>query len=189
MTDIFVNYRTDDSAHAAMAISDRLAHHFGRAHVFRDRDSLSLGTIYPRRIRRALDRSTIVLAVIGARWLDAQDARGRRRIDNPRDWVRTELRMAFERAIPVVPVLVDNAPLPAQSQLPHDIRLLSLSTCHHVRHESFTADVRDLIEKLGGSPAESPRATFEQINRTTGGGVINATQNGNQHINHNGTHR
>jgi hypothetical protein len=123
MTDIFVSYRTDDSAHAAIAISDQLARYLGRAHVFRDRDSL-----YPRRIRRALERSATVLAVIGGHWLDARDARGRRRIDSPGDWVRLELRMAFERAIPVVPVLVDQTPLPTRSQLPEDIQLLSLST-------------------------------------------------------------
>jgi hypothetical protein len=189
MTELFLSYRTDDSVHATMAMSDQLADHFGRTHVFRDHDSLLLGMVYPHRIRRALERCGTVLAVIGPHWLSARDARGRRRIDNTRDWVRTELRMAFEREIPVVPVLLDGTPLPTRQQLPGDIGLLSLSTYHQVRHQSFADDVRTLIEKLGGQIEKTPPATYTQISHAERGGVIYSTQNGNQYNNNDGTHR
>lgn len=145
---LFISYRTDDSVYATAAIADRLTQAFGRENVFRDRDALALGAIYPQKIRRALERCDVVLAVMGPSWLTATDTSGQRRLDNPQDWVRTELRMAFERDIPVVPVLLDNTPLPDRRLLPADIAALPLSTYWQVRHQSLESDVRGLIEGL-----------------------------------------
>lgn len=145
---LFVSYRIDDSVYAAAAIADRLVQVFGTENVFRDRDSLALGAIYPQKIRRALERCDTVLAVVGPSWLDARDSSGRRRLDDPQDWVRTELRMAFERDIPVVPVLLDDTPLPDPRRLPGDITALTLSTYWQVRHQSFESDIRGLIDGL-----------------------------------------
>lgn len=197
MNRIFLSYRADDSADATMAISDRLAHHFGRDQIFRDQDSLRVGMLYPRRIRRALERSDTVLAVIGPRWLDTRDHRGRRRVDDPRDWVRTELRMAFEREIPVVPVLLDQTPLPTRDRLPGDLGLLPLSTFHRVRSRSLTADVQALIGKLDplgnqGGPGRHPAAPNTQYTVVDGQSVANVNQNGTQIVNwqgHDGTRR
>lgn len=145
---LFVSYRNDDSVYAAAAIADRLIRFFGSDNVFRDRDALALGEVYPSRIQRALERCDTVLAVIGRSWLEIRDGAGQRCLDNPEDWVRTELRMAFERRIPVVPVLLDDAPLPDPAHLPDDIRVLPLSTYWQVRHQSFESDVRGLIDGL-----------------------------------------
>jgi hypothetical protein len=145
---LFVSYRIDDSAYATAAIADHLAQVFGAENVFRDRDALALGEIYPAKIRRAVERCDIVLAIVGPSWLEARDSSGQRRLDNPQDWVRTELRMAFERDIPVVPVLLDDTPLPEFRQLPADITALTLSTYWQVRHQSFESDVRGLIDGL-----------------------------------------
>lgn len=145
---LFVSYRTDDSVYAAAAIADRLTQAFGSDNVFRDRDALALGAIYPQKIRRALERSDTVLAIMGPSWLTARDPSGQRCLDNPHDWVRTELRMAFERGIPVVPVLLDSTPLPDRRLLPADIAALPLSTYWQVRHQSLESDVRGLVEGL-----------------------------------------
>lgn len=72
-TRLFVRYRIDDSVHAAAAIADRLAQVFGPENVFRDRDALALGEIYPKKIRRALERCDTVLAVVGSSWPEARD--------------------------------------------------------------------------------------------------------------------
>lgn len=145
---LFVSYRIDDSVYAAAAIADRLTQVFGAENVFRDRDALALGEIYPKKIRRALERCDTVLAVVGPSWLEVRDSSGQRRLDNPQDWVRTELRMAFERGIPVVPVLLDDTPLPDPRRLPADIAALTVSTYWQVRHQSFDSDIRGLIDGL-----------------------------------------
>jgi TIR domain len=145
---LFVSYRIGDSVYATAAIADRLSDAFGPGNVFRDRDSLALGAVYPAKIRRALERCDIVLAVVGPSWLEIRDEAGHRCLDNAQDWVRTELRMAFERDIPVVPVLLDDTPVPDPARLPDDIRVLSLCTYWQVRHQSFESDLRGLADGL-----------------------------------------
>jgi hypothetical protein len=185
MSRLFISYRIDDSVHAAIAIADRLASHFGPDNVFRDRDSLPLGILYPRKIRRALERCDTVVALLGPLWLDIRDDSDRRRLDDPRDWVRTELRMAFERDIPVIPVLLDHTPLPSQDQLPPDIRRLSLSAYWQVRHQSFESDVRGLIDGITPQPTQAPNGPGGgnvQHNVAYDSGRIVANQGGHQSI-------
>lgn len=179
MRRIFLSYRINDSVHATASIADLLARHYGRENVFRDRDSLPLGAIYPRRIRRELERADVVLAVIGPSWLTAEK-NGVRCLDDERDWVRTELRMAFERGIQVVPVLLDNTPLPAREALPADIGLVGLSMYWQVRHRTFESDVNGLIANLEGGQAAPPAAEPgpRQYNTATGGGNVYANQGG-----------
>jgi hypothetical protein len=151
---LFISYRIADSVHIAAAIADRLARHFGAGNIFRDHDSLRLGEVYPSRIRRELERSDVVLALLGPHWLDIRDESKRRRLDDPKDWVRTELRMAFERRIPVVPVLLDGTELPRAEDLPVELAPLCVHTLWRVRHQSFESDVHGLIAGLSGGPAQ-----------------------------------
>lgn len=190
---LFVNYRRDDSVHAVMMIADRLARHFGRDAVYRDHDSIPLGTIYPDHIRKALRSSDAVLAVIGPRWLDFPKKGGSgRRIDDDDDWVRTELRTAFRRRIPVVPVLLDGGELPERDELPDDIALLSSSKYWHVRHRNMDYDITALIARLDAmfpgnalpdeARPETGQGTNYQHNVATDNGTIYASQNGTQII-------
>lgn len=178
MRRVFLSYRIKDSVHATAAISGLLVRHYGPDNVFRDRDSLPLGAVYPRRIRRELERSDVVLAVIGPSWLTIKNKNGVRCLDDERDWVRTELRMAFEREMPVVPILLDDTPLPDRSQLPADIALVSLSMYWQVRHRTFESDVRGLIENLEGAqdtPFECGQGRT-MTNTASAGGTIFANQ-------------
>src|SRR5262249_42420918 len=60
----------------------------------------------------------VFLAVIGPNWLDAKDDSGRRRFDNPDDFVTIEIAAALARNIRVIPVLVDGARTPKADRLP-----------------------------------------------------------------------
>ncbi|USX53015.1 toll/interleukin-1 receptor domain-containing protein [Lentzea sp. HUAS12] len=180
MRRIFLSYRINDSVHATAAIAGLLAQHYGAGNVFRDRDSLPLGSVYPRRIRRELERADVVLAVIGPSWLTIRNKNDERCLDDERDWVRTELRMAFERDIPVVPVLLDGTPLPDRSQLPADIALISLSMYWQVRHRTFESDVRGLIANLEGgdqaAPAGGAGGQRVMTNTASHGGTVISNQ-------------
>jgi hypothetical protein len=63
----------------------------------------------------------VLLAVIGKGWVDATDTSGRRRLDDPHDFVRLETSAALKRDIPVVPVLVHGAQMPRADGLPPDL--------------------------------------------------------------------
>ncbi|MFX0578330.1 toll/interleukin-1 receptor domain-containing protein [Nocardia nepalensis] len=196
--EIFLSYRIVDSVYAVREISKQMAHRLGRTRVFRDQDSLGLGAFYARRIRKAVAECDMMVAVIGPHWLDVRDELGRRRIDDERDWVRMEIRTAFARGIPVIPVLLDGTPVPPEEKLPADIRQLVHVNFWEISHQTLEADVDGLIDRLvpsvagrsdDRSRAADPSAGYTQTNVATNGGVITANNNGNQTVEVNGPRR
>jgi hypothetical protein len=106
---IFISYRRQDSNHLAGRLYDRLADRFGTGQVFIDVDAIEPGVDFAKEINRAVAASTVLLAVIGPNWLTAADERGRRRLDNPGDFVRLEIEAALARDVRVIPILGEGA--------------------------------------------------------------------------------
>jgi hypothetical protein len=67
----------------------------------------------------------VLLAVIGKSWIDARDNSGTRRLDNPEEFVRTEIETALKHGKTVIPVLVGDAHMPLPLELPKPIRALT----------------------------------------------------------------
>jgi TIR domain len=122
---IFVSYRREDASGHAGRLYDHLADRFGPDKVAMDIDTLQVGVDFGSAIESALASSSVMIAIIGRNWLTVADARGERRLDNPDDFVRMELRAAFHLGLPVIPVLVGGARLPAAEDLPPDIEQLT----------------------------------------------------------------
>src|SRR6266498_3014482 len=127
MPKIFISYRRADSAETTNRLYDRLAYAFGRENVFKDVDSLQRGDDFPDVLRNAVQECAVFLSIIGQRWLMVQDEAGRRRLDNPKDWVRQETEMALQRGknCLLIPTLVDGAPLPRPEFLPRSLTKLA----------------------------------------------------------------
>jgi hypothetical protein len=70
------------------------------------------------------------------------------RLEDPDDFVRIEIGTALNRGIPVVPVLLDDAPLPKTDQLPNDLRNLFDRQAEFISFRTFDDDVKRLITKL-----------------------------------------
>ena len=123
MATIFISYRRSDSAGQAGRLYDHLGERFGEDNVFMDVDTIDLGHDFKPALREAVGKCDIMLVVIGPDWLDAADpASGARRLENPNDWVATEIAEALTRSIAVIPVLVRGAALPPRERLPTEIR-------------------------------------------------------------------
>jgi hypothetical protein len=152
---IFVSYRREDSADVAGRIYDRLLHRFGDAAVFKDVDSIPLGSDFRLHIDEAVSSATVVLVVVGRSWLS--EMRDQRRIDSPKDFVRIEVAAALRRRIPVFPLLVAGATMPDAESLPEEIRDFSYRNAVPVRSDpDFSNDMDRLIRaiaKLHGPPA------------------------------------
>jgi len=118
MTSIFINYRRDDTSGYSGRIHERLASTFGSGAVFMDLDDILPGVDFARAIDESLIRCDVMIVLIGKLWLKARDSAGRRRIDNPDDFVLLEIAKALERNVRVIPVLVNNASMPAKEDLP-----------------------------------------------------------------------
>lgn len=106
---IFINYRVSDSRTTAGRLAADLIRVFGDDAVFLDHTSLEKAEPYPEQLRARVTDASVVLVLIGSRWLAAKDAYERRRIDDPQDWVRQEIALALNGNAKVLPVLVNNA--------------------------------------------------------------------------------
>jgi hypothetical protein len=101
--------------------------------------------------------------LIGDQWASAADAEGKRRLDDPNDFVRLEVAEALAReGIKVIPVLVEGAKMPAPGELPEDIRKLSRHNAIQLSDERWSYDVDRLRQAIGG-PKQALRAKAPRI--------------------------
>jgi TIR domain len=145
---IFICYRRDESAAAAGRVHDRLEREFHRDLLFMDVDTIQLGENFVHVLRAAVGQCDVLLAVMGPNWLNAIDEEGKRRLDNPSDYVRIEIAAALQRHIPVIPILLDGAIIPKAAALPKDLEELPHRAALDVRHASFQGDMDRLIQAL-----------------------------------------
>lgn len=156
---IFISYRRDDAAAWAGRLHMALERHFRRDQIFMDVDSIEAGLDFAKVIDAEVAKCDVMLVVIGKDWLDVRDASGRRRLDNPGDFVRLEVERALRRDIRVVPVLVDGASLPKAEELPAGMQGLVRRQAWELRHSSFAAQANELAREIGGR-AFSSEATL-----------------------------
>lgn len=151
MPKIFISYRHTDSAAYAGRLNDRLSAYYGGSAVFMDLDEIEMGEDFAAAIRKAIEACRVVIVLIGPNWLAATDAQGRRRLDDPQDFVRLEIAVALERGIRVLPVLVNGASMPAPDALPESIRALARRHAHELSDLRWDYDIDQLITGIGGS--------------------------------------
>ena len=149
MSRIFISYRRRDAPYAAGRIYEELESHFGSGSTFIDVDALQAGEDVQAKIQEVVGRCQIFLAVIGHGWLAAKDQQGRRRLDNPADWVRLEIEAALKRKVTVIPVLLDGVLMPQISELPESLHPLAYRQAAFVRHgRDFRVDIARLMEVI-----------------------------------------
>lgn len=163
---IFICYRRRDTRDLAGRICDSLIAHFGEDDIFMDVDAIEPGLDFANEITKAVASCDVLLAVIGEKWLTSTDSAGRRRLDNPADFVRLEIETALQRGIRVIPVLTDDATLPREDELPDSLVGLVRRQAVQIRFDRYRDDISRLIsviEKvLGGQAPKKLARTSEQ---------------------------
>ena len=162
MSTIFISYRRDDTAPYAGRLYDRLTAYFGTGQVFMDIDQLEPGEDFVEVINRKVTACETAIVLIGKNWVSVTDAEGKRRLDDPEDFVRLEVAAVLKRKVRVVPVLVGGAAMPRVPQLPDELALLSRRNAVEISDTRFHRDVDRLIEALA-MPAAAPAATAKAI--------------------------
>jgi serine/threonine protein kinase len=156
---IFVSYRRGDRPKIVGHVVDRLRLKFGRDSVFQDVDSIDLGENFYNKLQKALDSADLLLAVIGPDWLPVENPNrpGERRIDDPDDFVRVELREALKRRnVRVLPLRVDGAGMPTEDELPIGLKALSRRQCRVLRKgPRFDSDLNELVEGIEAGAYET----------------------------------
>jgi TIR domain len=116
--------------------------------VFIDVDTISPGSDFADAIDRAVRQCDAVVAVIGRHWLDAALPDGRRRLDEPNDFVRIELERAFANGVSLIPTVVQGAAFPDASTLPAALEPLAQRQGIELRDTAWRVDVQRLIRRL-----------------------------------------
>ncbi len=149
MSGIFISYRRTDASGYAGALYQALTRRFGKKHVFMDIDTLQPGLDFGHALDEAVSTCDVLIALIGPGWSNAVDGNGRRRLDDPEDFVRIEIATALDRdGIRVIPVLVGNASMPRAEMLPDDLKSLSRRHNFELSDERWEYDVQRLITRL-----------------------------------------
>ena len=149
MGGVFISYRRDDTAPYAGRLRDRLTAVFGSDQIFRDVDRVAPGERFPVVIERAVGSCDAFIALIGRQWLAAEGEGGRRRLDDPRDYVRQELAAALRREdVLVIPVLVEAAEMPDPDDLPEDLAPLAERNALVMSDLRWDDDINRLVEAL-----------------------------------------
>jgi CHASE2 domain-containing sensor protein len=154
MPNIFISYRRDDAPANARLVYERLREWFGDGNSFMDVEQIELGDDWKHVLDQRVSRCDALLTVIGPRWLTVAGSDGRRRLDDPEDFVRWEIREALTRGKRVIPVLVDGAPLPRAADLPPDLAPLAGLQAQTITHARFDKDIETLIEAVTGEGRE-----------------------------------
>jgi pterin-4a-carbinolamine dehydratase len=149
---VFISYRRSDSQIHAVAVAQALTAAFADGEVFLDRFSLVAGLPWPDELVRGVSQARVVVALIGPKWLMAHDESGTRRLDLPEDWVRQELVLALEAGIRIVPVLLDDAALPADLKLTGALAPFAQLQRLAVRSDHWIDDLNALIKLLNTAP-------------------------------------
>ena len=176
MRAIFISYRREDAEGEAGRLFDDLVETFGEDSVFMDVAAIEVG----RDFRKAIDESVatcgVLLALIGRNWLDTKDASGKRRLDNPSDFVRLETASALKRDIPVIPVLVHGADMPRAEDLPDNLQELAYRNGVELTGPRWRSDVQILIKALRPFVEGSQKPPTSHGLASAGGTAVKPTQ-------------
>ena len=135
--EVFISYRRDDAPSEAGRLADAIRHRYGHDSVFMDTSDIQLGIEWPQALRNAIENAKVLMSVIGPDWILARDEYGRRRIDDPEDWVRREIELALEHDKTIMPLLVRRARMIPPNGLPREIASLSSRQAFEIRAESW----------------------------------------------------
>jgi hypothetical protein len=152
--DVFISYRRSDTAWAAQLIALHLDMALGDrgVRIFIDtEDLLPLGAPYDAYIDRHVRIARAVLVLIGSRWLDEEN---RKRLEDPKDFVRREIEVGLAGGRRVIPILIGDADLPPADLLPESIRHLCRMQAVRLPGSAFPEEMLQDVSALAARLSE-----------------------------------
>jgi hypothetical protein len=146
---IFLNYRREDEWGVALALFGHLEQSLPPDRLFMDVEGgIRAGQDFVRVLEDQVSGCDVMLVLIGLKWLTGTDQMGRRRLDNPQDFVRIEIESALRLGKWVIPVLVHTTQMPRADELPETLKPLARRNAVRLTKERFKADAQGLIDEL-----------------------------------------
>jgi len=145
---VFICYRREESAPYAGRLYDAMIARFGEGNVFMDLD-LAPGVDFVERITQVVSGCLALIVVIGPEWVTVEGEDGKRRIEDPADFVRLEVETGLGRSeVTPIPVLVDGARMPRRESLPSEIQPIARRNALELSEGRWGYDVGRLLDTL-----------------------------------------
>ena len=150
MAKIFISYRREDAGFAVDQVHAALKPYAETPNdIFIDVDNIPPGADFVEHLSNKVSQCEIMLVAIGLRWLDATNESGMQRLNDPDDFVRIEIESALARGIPVVPILIGGAPMPAMSDVPESLHPLLRRQAVKIERGNVQQSVDEMMRRMG----------------------------------------
>lgn len=139
-----MSYRhAEGGSWVARNVAAELSKYLGPDAVFYDTSSIPGALEWSEVIHQSILQSSACLVLIHPGWIQKE-------IFNPDDWVHREISLALQRALFVVPVVVDGARMPLPKELPDNLKpLLALQAAFiEGRSDASLVATTDILAKL-----------------------------------------
>jgi len=150
MAGLFICYRRDLNSGDAARISQDLRFYIADQSIFRDKDSVPAGLNYSTAISRSLSTCSVLLVIIGPKWLSENNVTDAHDNDSEINRVFRQIRSVLNRKNDnrIIPVLVGNATIPKLSELPENLADLVHRKPIRLRENQWRKDIRQLSTLL-----------------------------------------
>jgi hypothetical protein len=167
--EVFISYRWT-SSDAAARLAGALQQRLGASLLTLDVEKQDAGNLREQ-IQDDLRDARVLVVLIHPEWIAALP-----RLHDPDDWVRLEIEAANEFGIPIIPVLVNGAKMPAKRELPESVQSLTDDRAfvlpEHATYELQVDKLTAILRRL--LPGRTVRG-LEWLAGNTGGNFAFAT--------------
>lgn len=141
--------------------------------VFKDVEDIRAGVDFREVLREEILACDVVLVIVGDKWATITDDNNQPRLMNAGDFVRFEVETGLKsKDILVIPVLVNEASMPHEGQLPSSLKTFPYLNAVKVRHDpDFRKDVQNLIDEIKYATGEVTQSTDPIASRPTAQGT------------------
>jgi TIR domain len=120
-----------------------------------DVTNIKAGRDFEEELQRHVSECDVLLAIIGKKWIEAKDDDGSLRLFDASDWVRIEIESALRLGKRVIPVLINGAKMPQESELPIPLKPIATKQAVSIEHQKFNLDVETLIQAIEDALGEA----------------------------------
>jgi len=140
---VFISYRRDDTGDFSRRVGEQLNHSVGKNIAFFDTQNIAAGQDYTKVIKERIESSNHLFVVIGHDFLK-EGKKGR--LHEPNDMVAREIEYGLQKRKKnkdylVIPILMGDAKMPQEKDLPPKLRELARLNAASVHSESLPNDL------------------------------------------------
>lgn len=148
-TDIFISYRREDEPAVVGRLYDLFKSTFPHHATFMDIDAIPPGDMFAGYIISRIAKCSVFLPIIGPQWLHRTGAPSSRLFADE-DMVRKELEAALVCKTTIIPVLVNNTPMPSPDSIPRSISGMCALNAVRLSDATFYDDAKPLMRAIKG---------------------------------------